>query len=52
MVLPDFCSAKMAQVHRLAESLLEIYIVRRNIKTTLPETCIVVSNLLSHYCFY
>ena len=38
MVVPDFCSAKMAQVHWLVESLLEMYKVRRNGKTTLIET--------------
>ena len=37
-VTPDFCSAKMAQVHWLVESLLEMYKVRGNGKTTLPET--------------
>ena len=35
---PDLCSAKMAQVHWLVESLLEMYKVCGNGKTTSPET--------------
>ena len=38
MVVPDFCRAKMAQVYQLVESLLEMYKIFRNRKTTLPET--------------
>ena len=38
MVAQGFFSAKIAQVHRLVESLLEISKVRGNGKTTLPET--------------
>ena len=38
IVAPDFCSAKIAQVYQLVESLLEMYKVYGNGKTTLPET--------------
>ena len=38
MVAPDLCSAKMAQVHWLVESLLKIRKVCGNGKTILPET--------------
>ena len=34
---PDFCSAKMTQVHWLMESLLEMYKGHRHGKTILPE---------------
>ena len=51
MVAPDFCSAKMAQVYRLVESLLQMYKVCGNGKKTLSETLVqclecCLSNLL------